>query len=187
MKKLFINGGASMKSVKPQPVEGKRINYNLGNWGKTENILIITGISGSGKTTLAREAGENMNAIIIPTDEWMPYDKNKKLESMRDLVTQEALDSLKATIETVKEDKDQLYIIEGILIYMLTREELEYTGVLGKPLIVVDTSINNIIEATRDKAIQRGGNYSYPYIFKDELVSRMDLMAKFLEELEKQS
>lgn len=55
--------------------------YNLDNYGKSYNLLFITGMVGSGKTTLSKKIANEENAIILSEDwlTWSEVYKNDKL------------------------------------------------------------------------------------------------------------
>lgn len=140
--------------------------YNLDKWKPgPHNILFITGFSGSGKTTLAEAYEKKYNAIMFELDGiQFNYDASnkgllnkiyKQFPNLKKLIADSnndkgawpykmVGDAIEYLIRICHEDKDNLYIIEGIQIAGVDKSnDLKYiniNSIKGEPLIVKGTS-----------------------------------------------
>ena len=192
----------------------KDVTKNIELWKPGDhNILFVTGLSGSGKSTLAREYGKKYGAHIIDLDGLeFHYDSSGKKQIVnqvlkkypnavhmfdkgRDPKTNVLYDKVvKEIIRLCHEDKNSLYIIEGVQLangwshtddgkttYKLER----FDDYKNEPYIVKGTSAvkSTINAAKRDKDTHEGSTIDY---VKDRLKynSKAD---KFLDEIRSQA
>lgn len=173
--------------MKTAKIEGVEYKYNIDKWKKNKNILFITGISGSGKTTEAIQRSKRDNAIHINLDRWIDLSPHAELEDMRDILTEEIKENLKILIEIISEQKEKYYILEGIFLYMLNKEELKEMKILDYPILVKDISVNYIILKLKENYNEMNKNISYEQIFEKEIKQRIEYLTLFLEELENEN
>jgi deoxyadenosine/deoxycytidine kinase len=138
--------------------------YNLDKWKPgPHNILFITGFSGSGKTTMAEAYEKKYNAIMFEIDGiQFDYDTSnkgllnkiyKQFPNLKKLIAdfnngkgpwpdKMIGEAIKYLIRICHEDKDNLYVIEGIQIACVDESNnLTYiNSIKGEPLIVKGTS-----------------------------------------------
>jgi len=141
------------------------INFDRWRKGTNNNILFVTGLSGSGKTTLSREFKEKYNACVLEIDGINHgYDSSKKgilnkikekLPEYKSAVESKWKDKSKEqiiekdgkikllslvtryAIEIMHEDKETLYILDGIQIFKWLNPEY----FKDKPVIIKGTSM----------------------------------------------
>lgn len=176
-----------MKNISFKVLQGQYLEYNLDKWStkKGSNILFITGISGSGKTNFAEKLAEKTGAIHVSTDKWIQQESSDWLESMEDIITEEVLFNIQLAIEAAKEDYANIYIIEGIILYLLNPEQIRSLELINFPTIVTDVSMNYILNSTLKKARERGQE-DISFVMEDEFVQRFLFLGRFINELEKQ-
>lgn len=136
-------------------LESNDLVHNLDNWKKQKgnNILFVTGLSGSGKTTIAKEISESRSADIISLDDF----RNNSSRSSIDIVVEfkKKYPNTKKhfankwndnvlfeewfpiffdfVINYCKNKSKNLFVIEGIQIYLMGYEQRYYKD---KPVIV---------------------------------------------------
>ena len=123
--------------------------YNIENYGKTYNLLFITGMVASGKTTISKKISNERNVTILSLD-WLSWSEVYKKDKLamkilnefykkcpkakeaainnlwhRKLLSKEEQRSLrieynKFLINYTLKHKNQLFIIEGIDVYRIT-------------------------------------------------------------------
>ena len=129
------------------------IYINFDKWKKNteNNVLFITGLSGSGKSTLAEQLSDSKNAIMFEIDgiEYN-YDSSnkgilnkilKKFPEYKDRTNnyklyQKILDEV---LSYMYNDKNHLYIVEGIQIFQWFKPE----DFISEPIIIKNTSFCN--------------------------------------------
>ena len=142
----------------------KDLEYNLNKYQKEVNILFITGLVGSGKSTLARELGKKYKATVITQDflAWSDfydikectffvqmfqklYPETKEYfnnnEWRKNNLTSEEKNGYrikfdKMVVEYAKENKDKLFIYEGIDLFCKS----DISIVNNHPIIIKRTS-----------------------------------------------
>lgn len=148
-----------------------KVVLNFESWGKAQNnILFITGLSLSGKTTLAKEYERKYKAIRITLDafntkwheECPMVDKYRQTNScltneMIDadgLIGDEFLKFLDFTINQAKKDKDNLYIIEGLHIYLLKDYMLTKYSLFSEPFIILNLTLEDAFVRVKQRAME---------------------------------
>src|SRR5574344_350353 len=133
------------------------VYYNIDNWNKDNNILLITGLSGSGKSTLAREISKENNAILISLDNVSHYiirdDKKYKTKYSEDEIKILEIFSSKYNdiqfniqfnnffdfiFDYAKDNDDKLFILEGIQI--INKNMCKFIKDNNIPIIIKGTS-----------------------------------------------
>lgn len=113
------------------------ITYHLDKFLKDSNILLITGLSGAGKTTLSKELQEQLkksgreNVIVCELDKVLGIYFHEDSNEVD-------YNKLIKYINKCKEDKDHIYIIEGVHMWLL-----DYYDQLELPLIIL---VSNMIK-----------------------------------------
>lgn len=136
--------------------------YNLDNYGKTYNLLFVTGMVGAGKSTISREIAKNRNAIILSQD-WLGWSEVYKDDEFANEVLYEFYKQCPKAEEAAKgnywhmkkmslkecnelrnkyneflisyslKNKNNLYIIEGIDVYkVISAEKIKNNGIIVK-------------------------------------------------------
>lgn len=132
------------------------LTYNLEKWGKSENILFITGLSGSGKSTLAKQLAKYNSCSYFKLDyaEDMMIRKYGR-EKFVSLTFEEYCQKIFEFVEDKFKDTKKV-IVEGIQIL-----DFDYNKLVGRPLIIKGTSMmkstfqalkreSSLIDAIRD-------------------------------------
>ena len=138
------------------------ITFNLEEFGKTNNVLLVTGLSGSGKSYLTKKLVKKYNAELIQLD-WLKHQKyaskfgkvllnkfkkkypesipyidskwnNEPDELKNDLYKKYLNLFFDFIIEHL--DSKKLYIIEGLQIFCM----IDYNKTLDYPIIIKGTS-----------------------------------------------
>lgn len=136
--------------------------YNLDNYGKTYNLLFITGMVGAGKSTISKEIAKNKNAIILSQD-WLCWSEVYKDDEFANEILDEFYKQCPKAREAAKgncwhtkklsleernelrykyneflinyslKNKNNLYIIEGIDVYTtISPEQIKNNGIIVK-------------------------------------------------------
>ena len=142
--------------------------YNFDKWKKgSNNILYVTGLSGGGKTTIAMNLSKDYKAYHIELDtlemayqfinhpeydyrnekdilmiiEFYNHHPFKDPRKMNDDEYNEyQINMFNYMLKKMKEDKDHLYIVEGIQIITLARDGYA-NEIFNSPLIIKNTSM----------------------------------------------
>ena len=136
------------------------MEFNLDKFGKSENILYITGLGGSGKSTIISEYGKKYNAEALEFDaitsalihglenlnrnkihpiilEYLETQNPNKLNGFNDpRFNVECVKFLDWFENRVTKD-DKLYILEGMQIFICFNPE----RFIGKPMVIMGTSV----------------------------------------------
>ena len=136
------------------------MEFNLDKFGKSENILYITGLGGSGKSTIISEYGKKYNAEALEFDaitsalihglenlnrnkihpiilEYLETQNPNKLNGFNDPgFNVECVKFLDWFENRVTKD-DKLYILEGMQIFICFNPE----RFVGKPMVIMGTSV----------------------------------------------
>lgn len=161
---MIPSNGAAMENILFNKKDGE---YNLDKWKPgPHNILFITGHSGSGKSTLAEKYERDYKAHMFELDGIEGnYDSSgmglldkiyKKFPNLRKMIDDNHnghpwefkmyTDAVNYLIKICHEDKNNLYIIEGIQIVDNERDRNKYNFVYldkvkNEPLIIKGTSM----------------------------------------------
>ena len=177
---------------------------NLDKWKSgPNNILYITGLSGSGKSTLAKDYAKKYDAQIIEIDSFEDYDPGdsnpfikKAIDEYPEFETalkngyrdkdgnfnEELRNSIinkviKYVIHLCNQDREHLYIIEGLQLYLFIDIDLQ-----GKPLIIKGTSVLSSESRAIKRAIEynkkRGGSRTNLDIIHDDIKSHLPMNMK---------
>lgn len=156
--------------------------YNIENYGKSYNLLFVTGMVGAGKTTLSKKIANEKNAIILSQDwlTWSEVYKENKLamkilnefykkcpkakEAAKNNLWHRKLLSIKEQkkirteynkflIDYTKKNSKQLFIIEGIDIYRI----IDLKEIIKRGIVIKGTSAIScfIRRYRRDKTIDK--------------------------------
>lgn len=141
--------------------------YNINNYGKTYNLLFITGLVGSGKSTIAKQISREKTAIILSQDwlAWSEVYKDDKIAmdilnefykicpkakdaAINDLWHKGLLNAIERNdirekyneflVEYSIKNPNNLYIIEGIDVYkVINLDEVAKRGIIIKGTSVI--------------------------------------------------
>ena len=136
------------------------MEFNLDKFGKSENVLYITGLGGSGKSTIISEYGKKYDAEALEFDaitsalihglenlnrnkihpiilEYLETQNPNKLNGFSDPgFNVECVNFLDWFENRVTKD-DKLYILEGMQIFICFNPE----RFIGKPMVIMGTSV----------------------------------------------
>ena len=141
--------------------------YNVDNYGKTYNLLFITGLVGAGKSTISKELSKEKEITILSQD-WLawsevyaddkiamnilsefykicPRAQEAAINNLwhKDLLTEIEKNKIRTEyndflIEYTLKNPDKLYIIEGIDIYkVINLDEIIKCGIIAKGTSVI--------------------------------------------------
>lgn len=136
--------------------------YNLENYGKTYNLLFVTGLVGAGKSTISKEIARNKNVIILAED-WLTWSEVYKEDKFANKILNEFYKQCPRAEEVTKKNywrakklsleednelrskyneflinyalknENNLYIIEGKDIYrIISAEKIINNGIIVK-------------------------------------------------------
>lgn len=159
--------------------------YNIENYGKTYNLLFITGMVGAGKSTISKEISAKYNATTLSQDwlAWSEVYKDNKIAMQvldefykicpiaqnaatnnlwhRDLLSKKEqyemkIEYNKFLIDYTLKNPNKLYIIEGIDIYKV----IDSSEFINRGIIIKGTSVIKcfIRRYKRDKTIENQKN-----------------------------
>lgn len=175
-----------MRKVQKSHSQGKQIEYNKNKWSKKkgQNILIVTGPTEESKPALLWEFEETPDVKVIHTDIWIDDMVGKEINTPKEIITDEVFKTLKAFLEVAREDHKQLYLLEGFLIYFLSKEQLRELDIYNFPIVITDASMNSIILRTMELRESQGRTTDFSEMMRKNFIQRYILLAKFVDEIE---
>lgn len=136
--------------------------YNFDNYGKTYNLLFVTGLVGAGKSTISKQIAQSKNAMILSQD-WLGWSEEYKEDKLANEILAEFYKQVPKAQEAAKKNywhanklsteernelrykyneflinyslknKDNLYIIEGIDVYkVISTQKIRNNGIIIK-------------------------------------------------------
>lgn len=136
------------------------MEFNLDKFGKSENVLYITGLGGSGKSTIISEYGKKYNAEALEFDaitsalihglenlnrtkihpiilEYLETQNPNKLNGFSDPGFNDECVKFLDWFENRVTKDDKSYILEGMQIFICFNPE----RFIGKPMVIMGTSV----------------------------------------------
>jgi len=174
------------------------MEFNLDKFGKSENVLYITGLGGSGKSTIISEYGKKYNAEALEFDaitsalihglenlnknkihpiilEYLETQNPNKLNGFNDpgfnVECVKFLDWFENRVTKV----DKLYILEGMQIFICFNPE----RFIGKPMVIMGTSVSKSMFRSVSRTYKRSeGDIIKTFKFFLKTLKRIPIFVK---------